>query len=128
MSIGSILPLSALAVLASFPLQAQISPVPPVPSLAPKPGLTTETFETVVLSPTPAPGQSVPGWYPLLGPVYDGINWVLGEVPPATFAADQGVLRFRSNESSGGPSGRVRQLPDGTSEVCVDMFFYEGGT
>lgn len=118
--------LSAFALSASLPLRAQLAPVPPVPSLAPKPGLTTETFDSVVLSPTPAPGQSVPGWYPLLGPVFDGMSWMPGEVPPATFAAEQGVLRFRSNESSGGPSGRVRQLPDGTSEVCVDMFFYEG--
>ena len=124
--IGSSLLLSALAISASLPLQAQMASVPPVPSLAPKPGMTTETFETVILSPTPAPGQSVPGWYPLMGPVYNGMDWVLGELPPATFAAEQGVLRFRSNESSGNPSGRVRQLPDGTSEVCVDLFFYEG--
>jgi hypothetical protein len=124
--IGYSLLLSAFAISASLTLQAQMAPVPPIPSLAPKPGLTTETFETVILSPTPAPGQSVPGWFPLPGPVYDGMNWVPGEVPPATFAAEQGVLRFRANESSGGPSGRVRQLPDGTSEVCVDLFFYEG--
>lgn len=124
--IGFSLLFSAFALSASLPLRAQMAPVPPVPSLAPKPGMTTETFESVVLSPTPAPGQSVPGWYPLMGPVYDGMNWMPGEVPPATFAAEQGVLRFRSNESSSGPSGRVRQLPDGTSEVCADLFFYEG--
>lgn len=67
----------------------------------------------------------MPGWYPLQRSVWDGMQEVLEESAPDVFASDQGVLRFR-DEFDGYPSGRVRQLPDGTSEVCVDLYFYEG--
>lgn len=120
---------SASLVLAGFAsgaaLFAQGTPVPPVPAPAPMPGLTNDPFDRVVLSPTPAPGQSVPGWYPLQWSVWDGMQEVLEERAPDVFASDQGVLRFR-DEFDGSPSGRVRQLPEGTSEVCVDLYFYEG--
>lgn len=106
-------------------LFAQSAPVPPVPAPAPVPGLTNDPFNQVVLSPVPAPGASVPGWYPLELMVWNGMEEVLEDRSPDVFAADQGVLRFR-DEYDGYPSGRVRQLPDGTSEVCVDLYFYEG--
>ncbi|MBL9159144.1 MAG: hypothetical protein JNJ70_16810 [Verrucomicrobiales bacterium] len=104
---------------------AQGAPVPPVPAPAPMPGLTSDPFDRVVLSPVPAPGESVPGWYPLERMVWDGMQEVREDRSPDIFAADQGVLRFLK-EFDGYPSGRVRQLPDGTSQVCVDLYFYEG--
>lgn len=76
-------------------LFAQSAPVPPVPAPAPVPGLTNDPFNQVVLSPVPAPGASVPGWYPLELSLWNGMEEVLEDRSPDVFAADQGVLRFR---------------------------------
>ncbi|MCB1205057.1 MAG: hypothetical protein KDN18_12430 [Verrucomicrobiae bacterium] len=92
------------------------------PAPAPNPGLTVETFDRIQLSPRPGEGQTVPGWFPILQEQYNGMTWELVESAPEVFQATQGFLRFYDSGSREGLLGRVRQVPEGTNEICVDVY------
>lgn len=104
--------------------QAQLPlPSPPSePAPAPNPGLTVETFDSIQLSPRPGEGESVPGWFPILREEYNGMTWEFVEGAPEVFETTQGVLRFYDYSSRSGMLGRVRQVPAGTNEVCLDVY------
>jgi hypothetical protein len=118
------LTLAALATAAFLPsAEAQFPDAPPVPSLAPKAGMTTELFNGVKLAQRPAPGAKVEGWYPIS--IYSFEKGRLDEMdliesPPELFDAPAGVLRFYS-VSDYRPYGRAKQVPAST-EVSVDLY------
>lgn len=118
------LTLAALATAAFLPsAEAQFPNTPPVPSLAPKSGMTTELFNGVKLAQRPAPGAKVEGWYPIS--IFNFSRDLMDEMdlidsPPELFDAPAGVLRFYS-VSDYRPYGRAKQIPAPT-EVSVDLY------
>lgn len=128
--------LTIVAVVAAVCLpsaEAQLPNTPPVPSLAPKAGMTTELFNGVTLAQRPAPGAKVEGWYPIS--IFNFSRDLMDEMdlidsPPELFDAPAGVLRFYS-VSDYRPYGRAKQIPAST-EVSVDLYldsdFLDGQT
>lgn len=101
---------------------AQLPSPPSEPAPAPNPGLTVETFDRIQLSSRPGEGESVPGWFPILREEYNGMSWDFVESAPDVFEATGGVLRFYDSGERSGQLGRVRQVPAGTNELCVDVY------
>lgn len=111
----------ALAAFSLLPaIGAPYPTAPPVPSLAPKAGMTTELFNGVKLAARPVNGAPVEGWYPLglPGTPGDEANWP--ELAPTVFDAPAGVLRVVTPAETLF-SGRARQIPAST-EVSIDVF------